>query len=115
MGALVDMPCSPLGRARRAFVSVLLSVAAAYGVAVSVNRDSPDDQLLKTFRRVALKAHPDKGGSKKEFQKLQAAREAWDSARKKGTPPGRPSLALARLESKQKPEKRVRGVAVLLT
>ena len=41
------MPCSALGRAKRAFVTVLLSVAVVYNVALQVNRDSEDNQLLQ--------------------------------------------------------------------
>ena len=46
--------------AQRAFVKVLLAIAAAYIVIMQVNRDSEDKKLLKAFRRVALKVHPDK-------------------------------------------------------
>ena len=34
--------------ARRAFVTVLLALAAAYGVAVAANRDSPDGEKNST-------------------------------------------------------------------
>ena len=74
------MPTSRLLQAKRAFVRVLLSVAAAFRVTASVNRDSPDDDLLACYRKVILKAHPDKGGSKEQFQRLQHAKEAWSSA-----------------------------------
>ena len=40
------MLVSSLARAKRAFVSVLLSVAAAYGVSLQVNRESEDEVLL---------------------------------------------------------------------
>ena len=37
-----------------------------------------------------LKVHPDKGGRKEDLQKLQAAKETWDSARKDTSKAGRP-------------------------
>jgi len=36
---------------------------------------------MRAFRRVALKAHPDKGGKKGDMQKLTAAKENWETAR----------------------------------
>ena len=77
------MPCSYSVLAKRALVHVLLSLATAYNIVVNVNRDSSNEELLKGYRRVALKAHPDKGGDKKQFQQLQAAKERWEDARKK--------------------------------
>ena len=62
-----NMPTSRLLQAKRAFVRVLLSVAVAFRVTASVNRDSPDDDLLACYRKAILKAHPDKGGSKEQF------------------------------------------------
>ena len=71
------MPVSALNCAKRAFVTVLLSVASTYSVKVKVNRDSKDKDLLGTYRQVVKKAHPDKGGDTAKFQRLQAAKEAW--------------------------------------
>ena len=83
------MPCSPLALAKRALVKVLLALASTYSVAVKVNRDSADKEVLSAFRRVALKVHPDKGGSKEDFQRLQAAKENWDNVKKEAAPRGR--------------------------
>ena len=87
------MPCSVLTRAKRAFVSVLLSLASACGISLEITRDSQDKLLLDAYRRVARKVHPDKGGDKDTFQKLQAAKEAWDAARAKAAPAGNPQLS----------------------
>ena len=57
------MPVSPVQAAKRAFVSVLLFVARHYGLALPVTWDATDDVLLSAFKKVALKAHPDEGGS----------------------------------------------------
>ena len=55
---------------------------------IKVNRDSSDSEIMKGYRWVVLKVRPDKGGNTKKFQKLQAAREAWERARKDGAPAG---------------------------
>ena len=56
--------CSNYLLAKRAFISVLLSLARAYHLIVDVNRDSSDPQIQKAYRRVLLKVRPDKGGRK---------------------------------------------------
>jgi hypothetical protein len=45
LATIAAMPVSGLSRAKRAFVSVLLYVAASYGVVVKVNRDTADGSL----------------------------------------------------------------------
>ena len=70
------MAASLLMRAKRAFVSVLLATAARFGLVLGVNRDADERGLVAAYRRVAKKAHPDKGGNTQAFQKLQAAKEA---------------------------------------
>ena len=115
----LNMPTSRLLQAKRAFVRVLLSVAASFRVPVSVNRDSPDDDLLACYRKVILKAHPDKGGSKEQFQRLQHAKEAWGSASvrsgRAGRPPATSHVCLPLQQVPRDTEARVRGLAVLLT
>ena len=59
-------------------------MAALYSVRMEINRDSPDEALTKAFRRIVLKAHPDKGGLLKHAQALNAAKEKWDKARSEG-------------------------------
>ena len=49
------MPCSTLSRLKRALVTVLLSLASAYGIITDINRDSEDDAILGAYRRVAKK------------------------------------------------------------
>ncbi len=46
--------------AKRALVKILLALAAAYSVVLKVNRDTSDADVIKAYRRVSLKAHPDK-------------------------------------------------------
>ena len=57
--------------ATRAFVKVLLALARTYELALQVNRESSAEQLVKAYKKVLLKAHPDKGGRKEDVQKLQ--------------------------------------------
>jgi len=76
------MPLSTLGAATRAFVSVLLVLSRSYLLALEVNRDSTQEHLVKAYRKVLLKVHPDKGGKKEDAQRLQEAKETWDKARK---------------------------------
>jgi curved DNA-binding protein CbpA len=76
------MSFSRVGAAARAFVAVLLLLARRYELVLEVNRDSSPERLLKAYRKVLLKAHPDKGGSKVDTQKLQAAKASWEKARR---------------------------------
>ena len=57
--------------ATRAFVKVLLALARTYELALQVNRESSAEQLVKAYKKVLLKAHPDKGGRKEDVQKMQ--------------------------------------------
>ena len=119
------MAASAAQRAQRAFVSVLVSLAQAYGIALQVTRDSMAAEVLKAYRQVAKRTHPDKGGRKRDFQRLQASKEAWDATMQArpaagGHSPaaggGSSALVAAGLWSeKGQPGHRVRSGAVLLT
>ena len=86
------MPSSSVLLAKRSLVSLLLRLAVAYQVVISVNRTSPDAGVKAAFRKVVLKVHPDKGGDNAEFQKLQEAKEQWEAAAKSAKS-GRPAQA----------------------
>ena len=88
------MPAGEPQKAKRALVAVLLALAAAYGVALAATRDSPDGELVRAYRRLLLRVHPDKGGTVADQQRLQAAKEAWDAVRSR--PPGPQAKAKAR-------------------
>ena len=60
---LIHMVTSRVLVAKRALVSVLRVLAALYTVVLKVNREASDADVLKAYRRVILKAHPDKGGA----------------------------------------------------
>ena len=74
--------------AKRAFVKVLLVLAATYGFSLHINRDSGDDAVSAAYRRVMKRVHPDKGGAVADAQRLQTAKEEWDGA-KRGSAGGR--------------------------
>ena len=104
---------------------MLRELAVKYRITLTVTRDSLEKDVTKAFRRVSLKAHPDKGGEQADFQKLSAANDAWQDLLKKAAAPGRPPQAgrqrpkAGKPWSMQVPEVKkvfsVRGQAVLLT
>ena len=52
--------------AKRTLVKLLLVFASVYSVVLEgFSREAPDNEVLKAFKKVLLKAHPDKGGSKR--------------------------------------------------
>ena len=72
------MPLSGLAKAQRAFVSIMLIRARANGVSVPVTREPTESDIAKAGRRIAKGVHPDKCGSKRRCQRLQAKKEVWD-------------------------------------
>ena len=107
------MAVSKVGAATRTFVVVLLALARVYKLVLEVNRDSSAEQLVKAYKKVLLKTHPDKGGKTADQVKLNAAKETWDKTRGRGTqPPVEGRLVAARQERK---EYRVHAAVVLLT
>ena len=87
---LLGMPVSPVQQAKRALVALLLSLAQLYKLALTLSRESSDDAVAKAVKRVALKVHPDKGGTVLHTQELMAARDAWQGA-KANSKTGRPA------------------------
>ena len=78
------MACSPVQLAKRALVTLLLALARQYAMpALPLSRDSPDKVVMESFKKVAKKVHPDKGGATEDAQKLNEAREAWDNVPKR--------------------------------
>ena len=75
------MVASAVQLAKRALVSLVKAMAVQYHVIVMLNRDSPDAEVTRAFKKVALKAHPDKGGSTEDFRKLSEARESWEDCK----------------------------------
>ena len=81
------MPVSAIQAAKRALVSLFLTLARYYQVTLTLCRDSADKDVVTAFRKVVLKAHPDKGGRDGDAQKLNDARDVWDTAKKNSAPP----------------------------
>ena len=83
------MAVSAALQARRAFVKVMMALAALYNVALNLTRDSPDALVLQAHKQLVRRVHPDKGGTKEHAQQLQAAREVWTNAKENRGRPGR--------------------------
>ena len=80
------MPCSGIEKAKRALVAALKSVARIYGVRVDLTTEAPDTAVRSAYRRVYLRAHPDKGGSVERAQRLSGAKTAWEEAQRDCVP-----------------------------
>ena len=114
---------SPSSRFKRALVTLLLELARVYGLTLNLNRESQDDAVKAGFRKVMLRAHPDKaGGSEASTKRLNAAWEDWTKARNtKGKPPAESTPAagggMCRVpaSAKKKKEFRIHGQAAMLT
>ena len=108
-------------RAKRALVTLLLSLASAYGLQLSLTRESADVDVTRAFRRVSVKVHPDKGGAAADAQRLNAARDAWLAANRGAKAPGRPACPQAEPPTPSaavangREGFRIRSEAVLLT
>ena len=63
--------------AKRALVKLLLALALTYSVTLKITRESSDRDVTAAFKRVALRAHPDKAGSTTDTQRLVGAKDAW--------------------------------------
>ena len=110
------MPASLVEQAKRALVAALKSVARTYGVRVDLTGDSPDAAVRSAYRRVFLRAHPDKGGSVDDAQRLSGAKGAWEEAQRASTggrPAGGATTGLAPAAAGK--VFRIRGKGVLLT
>ena len=75
------MPTSAVLAAKRDLVKLFRQLARKYGVLVTLDRDSDSNVLLSSYKAVALKVHPDKGGDADDMKLLTTARTAWDVTR----------------------------------
>ena len=112
---------SAIDRAKRTFVTLLKTLAATYGVALQLKRDSTDAEVNKAFRSVSRRVHPDQGGSVADQTRLNAARDDWqDTVQQAAGKHGRRGAAhtggqdLATAPEKRK-EFQVQSTGVLLT
>ena len=67
--------------AKRALVSLLRRLALVYRLVLAVTRDSEDKEVVKAWKKVLLRAHPDKGGQAQHAQELNDAKDKWDAAK----------------------------------
>ena len=86
---------SAVDLAKRELVKVLKELAAKYSITFTftLTRESSDEDVIKAFRRVSLKAHPDKKGDVQDFQELSATNDAWQDLLKNAAAPARPASA----------------------
>lgn len=68
---------SAVDTAKRFLVSLIRTLAAVYGLHVSVTRDAPDAEVRKAYRTMSRKAHPDRGGNVEDMKRLNAAYKEW--------------------------------------
>ena len=71
------MVASAVQLAKRALVSLLLTLAQQYSVQIQLKREDDDNLVEAAFRKVVKKTHPDKGGKLAGQQRLQSTRERW--------------------------------------
>ena len=111
---------------KRALVTPSLHFARIYAITVDVSRDCPDTDVKKVFRKVILKAHPDKvGGSVDAAKKLTVAYSSWQDAARSTGKAGRPTAAAPKTDPQamartggpaaKRKEYRINSEAVLLT
>ena len=80
---------SDLEIAKRELVKLLRELAAKYRVSFSLTRESSNKDVTKAFKKVSLKAHPDKGGDVADFQRLSGSNDVWqDLLKNAGAMPG---------------------------
>ena len=71
---------SAIDKSKRALVALIRTLAVKYGVRVDVTRESADMAILKAYRTLSRKVHPDKGGSEEDQKQLNASHDLWQDA-----------------------------------
>ena len=71
---------SNIDTAKRTLVRLIKCIAAMYSVVILLTRESTDVEVRAAFKKVARKAHPDKGGTPEHQKALNAARDTWENA-----------------------------------
>ena len=74
------MPVSAVQQAKRAFVTLMKTLAGRHGVDLHLTRDSPDANLRSAYRQLSLRVHPDRTGDGESQKRLNAAHDAWMEA-----------------------------------
>ena len=82
-GCVAETRSSPRGASTAPAADAAAAMDSYYAM-LKVNRDSkfPDD-VTKSYRKLALRAHPDKGGSKEAFDALHRAYEVLKDEEKR--------------------------------
>ena len=112
------MPCSAVQVAKRALVALIHALALVYHVEAKCTRNSPDEEVVRAFRKLVLKVHPDRGGNDQHQQQLNEARSSWEAAKKKPRKAQNVNLPVISAPSSfrsSRNEFRIQATAVLLT
>ena len=56
------MVASALQVVKRALLATMRTAAVLFGLSMTCNRDSADSEVVSFFRKLALRAHPDRPG-----------------------------------------------------
>ena len=75
---------SNIDTAKSALVALLKSLAGISSLVVGLSRDSPDAVVRAAYKKVARKAHPDKGGALEHQKALNVARDTWEDTLRAG-------------------------------
>ena len=121
---------SNIDAGKRAFVTLLKSLAGIYLLVLGLTRESTDAQVRSAYKKVSRKTDPGNGGTDEHHRALNAARELWEEAlraskagkghggdRKKqcaGANTAAP-LSTVHAERKETTSYRFQGLGVLLT
>ena len=87
---------SAIDAAKRVLVSLLKTLAAAYGLTIGLARESSDTDVRSAYRKLSRKTHPDRGGKAEDQVALNSAFSAWEDALKNRENAGRKTWALQR-------------------
>ena len=62
-----------------ALLAVVCRLCAEYKLRRKLSKRTSQSEVLRAYKALLLKVHPDKGGSEEHFKELQAAKEAFDA------------------------------------
>ena len=96
---------SPLKKtsSKKSAMEVMIDLSKQYAPKNVLSESSTSAEIKKAFRKIALKLHPDKGGSQAKFQKLQSAfQRLEDEGRVKAGAKGKKKKKQTKKQTKKK-------------
>ena len=73
---------SAIDLSKRALVTLVKVSANVHAVALGIARESSDGDVLRAYRKLSKKCHPDTGGKRGQKQALNAAFDTWEGAQR---------------------------------